>query len=164
MSLATRSRQAINQSVEAQRVPTKKNRLIAAAIVLALGGLLFSRAVAQQEPSAPPTEEKKFTYWMDVKSRESQKLFSALVLGDFPAIEESAKQLQTTGAIEGFVRRATPGYQTQLRAFEFSIDEIRRQAKRENVEGVALGFHQLTLSCVNCHKQIRDAASTTAKP
>jgi hypothetical protein len=59
--------------------------------------------------------------------------------------------------LERFVRRGAPGYRTQLRSFEFAIAEIQQQAKRENIEGVTMGFHQLTLSCVNCHKQLRGA-------
>lgn len=38
-----------------------------------------------------------------------------------------------------------------------SADEIVRQAKKDNVDGTALAFTQLTISCVNCHKHLREA-------
>jgi hypothetical protein len=74
----------------------------------------------------------------------------------------STDKLQTLGKLEGFVRRPTAGYRTHLRAFEFVVDEIPQQARRKNVEGVALGFNQLTLGCVNCHRQLRRAAVAAA--
>jgi len=92
---------------------------------------------------------------MDVKVQESQLVFAALARADFDAIAQSTKKLKTLSALEGFVRRSTPGYRTQLRSFEFAVDEIQLQAKRQNIEGVALAFNQLTLSCVNCHKLLR---------
>lgn len=99
---------------------------------------------------------------MDVKVKESQKIFLALALADFDAIIAGTKKLRTLNTLEGFVRRSTPGYLTQLRAFEFAVDEIHEQASRENLEGATMGFHQLTLSCVNCHQQLRRPTEAAA--
>jgi hypothetical protein len=95
---------------------------------------------------------------MDFKVEESQEVFASLARADFKAIAASAEKLKALNALERFVRRGVPGYGTQLRSFEFAVDEIQQQAKRENLEGVTMGFNQLTLSCVNCHKQLRRAA------
>ncbi len=101
-------------------------------------------------------ETEKFDFWMNVKLVESQKLFAALAQADFSAISESGQRLKSVSALEGFVRRKTPGYLTQLKTFEYSVSEILLHAEKENIEGVTLGFQQLTLSCVNCHKQLRE--------
>ena len=101
---------------------------------------------------------------MDVKVAESQKVFAALAQADFEAISKSAEKLNTLSVLEGFVRRATLGYRTQLRSFEFAVTEIQRQAKRKNIEGVALGFNQLTLTCVNCHRQLRRPTPASEPP
>jgi cytochrome c556 len=121
---------------------------------------IFSQVVGQEKPTAEDTSKvahksEKFDFWMKVKLVESQKLFAALAQADFTSIAESGQTLKTVSALEGFVRRKAPGYSIQLKLFEFSVDEILQQAAKENIEGVALGFQQLTLSCVNCHKQIR---------
>ncbi len=128
--------------------------------------VLLSQVAGQEkskQESAPvdvkePVEvqvTEKFDFWMNVKLVESQKLFAALAQADFPTLLESGQRLKAVSSLEGFVRRKTPGYRTQLKTFEFSVDEILRQAGKENIEGVTLGFQQLTLSCVNCHKQLR---------
>jgi len=128
---------------------------------------LFTQVVGQDLPTGEKVEGTtqsattkiddpvKFNVWMDVKLEHSQQLLAGLAEGDFPAIAKSAQQLKALSKIEGFVRRGFPGYATQLRSFEFAVEEIERQAAKENIEGVALGFQQLTLSCVNCHKQLR---------
>lgn len=121
---------------------------------------LLSQVAGQEEsakvvPPAGAGEEETFNFWMDVKLDESQQLFAALAQADYAMIEQSSQRLKSVSMIERFVRRRTPGYTTQLKNFEFSVDEILRQAEQENIEGVTLGFQQLTLSCVNCHKQLR---------
>ena len=109
----------------------------------------------ETEPVRPESETRELTYWMDVKLKESQSILAALAKGDFAAIEQSTDKMKVVNTMEGFVRRGAKGYRTQLRSFEFAVDEISNQAKDKNLEGVALGFQQLTLSCVHCHKQIR---------
>jgi hypothetical protein len=127
--------------------------------VLGIGCALLGNAFAQQAPQEQrATKSEKLSFWMDVKLQESQSVLASLAAGDFNKIGASAEKLTSLDAIEGFIRRSTPGYQTQLKAFELAVGELRRQAKRENIEGVTLAFHQLTTSCVNCHMQLRDAS------
>jgi hypothetical protein len=121
---------------------------------------IFSQVVGQDQsavenPLATSDESERFEFWMKVKLGESQKLFAALARADFTSIVESGQKLKKVSALEGFVRRKTPGYSTQLKSFEFAVGEILRQAAKENIEGVTSGFQQLTLSCVKCHKQMR---------
>ena len=129
--------------------------------VIALVLLVVFSQVAGQEKSARELrpaesgETEDFNFWMNVKLLESQKLLEALAYADFDTLTKSSQTLETVSAVEGFVRRGIPGYSTQLRSFEFAVDEIKVQARQENIEGVTLGFQQLTLSCVNCHKQVR---------
>jgi hypothetical protein len=128
-------------------------------LTLALAGVVALLAqVTGQEKSSSDGSEQKFSRWMDFKVEESQEVFASLARADFKAIAASAEKLKALNALERFVRRGVPGYGTQLRSFEFAVDEIQQQAKRENLEGVTMGFNQLTLSCVNCHKQLRRAA------
>ena len=109
----------------------------------------------QEKKPAVASASTTFSVWMDVKVEESQKVFAALARADFKGIVASTEKLKKVSTLEGFVRRNAPGYRTQLRSFEFAVDEIQQQAKRESIEGVTMGFNQLTLSCVNCHRQLR---------
>ena len=134
-----------------------------AILMFTLGGGAIPVQTKTSAAPAPAVEpQRPFNIWMDVKLKESQEIFRALAKADFVTIQESVDELQLLNTIEGWVRTRNPEYTTQLRAFEFAIAEVRRQAVRENVEGVTLAFHQLTLSCVNCHKQLRDARNSPA--
>ena len=132
--------------------------------VVLVGGVilcaLFAEDTDQEERPAIPAKSTKFSVWMDVKVEESQKVFAALARADFKGIVASTEKLKKVSKVEGLVRRNAPGYRTQLGSFEFAVDEIQQQAKQENIEGVTMGFNQLTLSCVNCHRQLRRQGTT----
>ncbi|MBC8351207.1 MAG: cytochrome c [Planctomycetes bacterium] len=44
---------------------------------------------------------------------------------------------------------------TQLKTFEFSVNELVRNAEDKDLDGATLAFTQMTISCVNCHKELR---------
>lgn len=136
-----------------------KNRILAGVLGILLVGFVSAQGIDEPliEPF-PDTAAKPFNFWMDVKLEESQKIFAALAEANFETLVDSAKKLTTLAEMEGFVRNRYPGYKTHLRSYQFALGEIQQQAERESIEGVTLGFQQLTLSCVNCHKQLRDEA------
>jgi hypothetical protein len=43
-----------------------------------------------------------------------------------------------------------------LTLFQTANRELIRAAENENLDGATLAYLQLTLSCVNCHKVVRD--------
>ncbi len=128
----------------------------ALAICLVSAGLV-ARSVAQEKQ--PASQEQPMSYWMKRKLEYSQNILSGLAKADFEAIEASAQSMLNLSKVEGFIRRQAPGYTSQVHVFEESNDEIIRQARKHNVEGAALAFTQLTISCVNCHKQLREPIS-----
>ncbi|MCA9231604.1 MAG: hypothetical protein KDA57_13215 [Planctomycetales bacterium] len=128
------------------------------AVVLVVGAsLAWAQGRRDSATEVLAEDEDSFSFWMEAKLKKSQDIFAALTEGDYQGIVENAASLKTLSQVEGFVRKRNPEYRTQLRAFEFALYEIQKQAEKENIEGVVLGFNQLTLSCVHCHKQLRDA-------
>ena len=138
---------------------------LALAAQVALYGLCTSSPLHAQEAKAkqPPqakTEkagEQTTSFWMERKLHLSQQLLAGITAGDFDKVTTSAQAMKGLDKVEAFIRGRTPGYRTQLQFFDESLDEIIRQAEKDNLEGAALGFTQLTISCVNCHKQLRAA-------
>jgi hypothetical protein len=107
--------------------------------------------------SAQDTADKSqpTSFWMQRKLEFSKQILAGIATADFEKMVENGEAMRKLSTIEGFIRGRTPGYRTQLQVFEDSADEIVRQAKKDNVDGAALAFTQLTISCVNCHKQLR---------
>lgn len=128
--------------------------------------LLHGQVTPQQaEPKAVVKDElkdapkisaaKPMSFWMNAKLTGSKSILEALAKGDFDKLESEASQMRLIGKLEGFVRRTNPDYKTQLHTFDLANQELVRQAKRQNVEGAALAFNQLTTSCVACHVMLR---------
>ena len=130
-----------------------------------IGGPIRGQKIVE-EPAVEPfpiDEQEPFNLWMDVKLKKSQDIFAAMTKADFERIIQDTKQLRTLNELEGFVRKSVPGYVTQLKAFQFAVDEIEKQAKQKNIEGVTLGFQQLTMSCVHCHNNLRSELPPAGK-
>lgn len=132
--------------------------ILTLAISIALTGA-WPLSTLNGEEQAAGNKEQPVSFWMTKKLDYSQNILAGIATADFDKIVENAEAMRKLSSVEGFIRGRTPGYRTQLHIFEESADEIIRQAKRDNVEGAALAFTQLTVSCVNCHKQLRAEAS-----
>jgi hypothetical protein len=128
-------------------------------MVWALAGcfalMMLGPATGLEQDRGDASEKQPVSYWMQKKLEFSQNILAGLADADFDRIVENAQAMRNLSKIEGFVRGQTRGYRTQLRIFEESADEIIRQGQKDSVEGAALAFAQLTISCVNCHKQLR---------
>ena len=107
---------------------------------------------AQDEPA------KKSSIWMKEKVRASQAILTGLASADFQAIGRNAAAMDVIQYLEKWQRADSPGYRTQLQLFELANRELIRAAREKNIDAAALAFNQLTVSCVNCHKIVRDAA------
>ena len=123
---------------------------IACLLLLATGGVA---AVNAQEVVG---KDQPMSFWMQKKLEYSKNILAGITTADFDKIVENAQSMRRLSSIEGFIRGRTPGYRTQLQVFEQSADEIIRQGQKGNVDGAALAFTQLTISCVDCHKQLRE--------
>jgi cytochrome c556 len=118
------------------------------ALVMIAVGMTFV-AMARQD-------EKDASVWMKKKLEYSKNILEGITTEDFDAVRQSATAMRRMSELEGFARRRdTKAYRTQLSVFEFSNDELIRFAQEKNIDGASLAFAQLTLSCVNCHKQLR---------
>ena len=101
-------------------------------------------------------EKPSESVWMKKKLDYSKDILEGITTENFESVQRAATAMQRLSELEGFVRRKdTKAYRTQLAAFEFANEELLRQADKRNIDGATLAFTQLTLSCVNCHKQLR---------
>jgi len=104
--------------------------------------------------------DEKSAHWMKQKLEMSQNILAGLTKGDFKAIESNGLQMNIVSFLEKEVAQDKPYYKEymrQLDAFETANRELLRQASTKNIEGATLAYMQLTVSCVQCHKIVRDA-------
>jgi hypothetical protein len=110
--------------------------------------------VAASAIGAAEAEEPSF--WMKKKMEYSEKILAGLAKADFDAIEKNAMSMNGLSQIENWVRASSPGYKRELATFRSANKSLIRMAQDEDIDGATLAFMQLTQSCVQCHKLIRD--------
>ena len=136
-------------------------------MILPLMALFVTSTLLSQEPAARSeqaksaeatnsTEEKPLSFWMAAKLEYSTAILQGLATEDFDLIKKNAEQMRLLNKVEGFVRRRNPQYRLQVENFTRVADGLIKQADNENIDGVALEFSQLTLSCVRCHQVLRE--------
>ena len=96
---------------------------------------------------------------MKLKLDLAKKILGGLAMGDFDQIKRETETMMGLNAVESFVRSTSPKYQLQLKNFQFATEQLLINAKNKNIDGATLAYSQMTVSCVNCHKQLRAAGS-----
>jgi hypothetical protein len=122
---------------------------------------LLAIAVGEQGQKSDGLKQQLSVSLMRSKLEHSKNVLGGLTTGDFEAIRKEAKAMRNLTVLERWFRADTPRYKAQLNVFWFANDALIQAADEKNLDGAALAYTQLTLSCVNCHKYVR--SETTAK-
>lgn len=102
-------------------------------------------------------KDKQSSIWMKQKLVASQNILGGLTKADFDAVRLNAESMLFVGYLEKWVRAETREYKNMMRDFEYANKSLIRASREKNLDSATLGYVQLTLSCVNCHKVVRDA-------
>jgi hypothetical protein len=113
--------------------------------------LIGSWSVSGEVKEKPGDDVSKL---MKRKLAASEELLPALAEEDFAKLSKSADQLLKL-AKEQWVADNTPEYQAQLKDFWVVLEGLKTSAQEKNLDGATLGYVQMTISCVKCHKYIR---------
>ena len=92
---------------------------------------------------------------MERKLEHAQGVLSALAREDFDALNKHADALLTLSE-EQWISQETPEYRAQLKDFWVVLEGVKSAADEKNIDGATLAYVQMTLSCVRCHKYLRD--------
>ncbi len=105
-------------------------------------------------------EDQKASFWMKKKLEYTDQILAGLTSENYEQVAKSARTMNTLGYLEKWVRAGSPEYRQQLRIFQIANRQLIEMADEENLDGAAIAYVQLTLSCVNCHKVVRDGATS----
>lgn len=103
-----------------------------------------------------PKIQPNQSVWMRVKLNRANGILEGLARADFVSIRHNANVMNQFGRLERWAHVKNEDYQTHMQAFDQANRDLIRQAGDENLEGVTLAFFQLTTSCANCHRVVRD--------
>ena len=126
-------------------------------LLILMGSVTVAADDAGGSPSAAAgDEDRPVSFWMEKKLQYAQEILRGLAVGDLEVVAETGEQMRLLSKVEGWIRNRKPGYRAQFQAFQFANAEIVRNANGGNLDGAAMAFQQLTISCVSCHKMLRD--------
>lgn len=106
----------------------------------------------QAKPSAKKLAMKAF---MRKKLASSQDIIEGLALEDFELIEKGAKELKAMSAAAEFMVTKDPLYKEHSDDFRKVVIKMERAAREKRIDGATLGFMDMTMNCVECHKYVR---------
>jgi cytochrome c556 len=142
-----------------------KSLLVVSVVLASLGSGLVVYAQKNAPPSGrkspPPRAEqaqKDVNAFMQLKLEHAQKLLEGVAKEDFAAIKQHAQKLGTLALDENWQVLQTREYRDYSSDFQQIAARISKEADAKNLDGATLGYVQLTLNCVDCHKHVRDEA------
>lgn len=120
--------------------------------LLTLIGLTWATGVGSAQKKLTPL----MTELMQKKLKASQGVLEGLALGEFSKITRGAEEIvQISKTTEWqFVR--TPRFELHTLEFRTAAENLLQKGKERNLDGAALAYVELTLSCVRCHRYVRD--------
>src|SRR4051812_28119139 len=128
--------------------------------VLVLSACLMSLMIGGETARAgKPADVATF---MQLKLKGAQKLLEGIALEDYALIEKNAQDLSLLSREESWQVFQTPEFLRHSEEFRRALETVREAAAKKNVDGAALGYVGMTLTCVNCHKYVRDVRMAQA--
>jgi hypothetical protein len=122
-------------------------------MLTALGLLLGTLALGghARAPKKDPVEAL-----MEKKLAASQKVLAALALADFEKIAKHGDALILLSKRAEWKVIKTPLYEVYSNDFRGNARDLVKAARKKNVDGAALAYVEMTLTCVKCHKHVRE--------
>jgi|SRR5208337_2437031 len=90
------------------------------------------------------------------KLENSQKVLEGIALNDFDKVSKHADDLIRISKATEFKVLKTPQYEMYSNEFRRTAETMIQEAKAKNLDGAALAYVELTLTCVKCHKHVRE--------
>lgn len=126
-------------------------RLPAVPCCVLVVAVLLVGAGAAQGPASGPDQQPI----MEAKLAHAQKLLASLAREDFAGMSASAEALLAV-ARRQWMEQETPEYRAHLKNFWTVLEGVQTAAGERNLDGATIGYVQMTISCVQCHKYLRD--------
>ncbi len=120
-------------------------------LVAVLGPVIWGFGV-----HAAPPQPADVAAVMQKKLQHAQKVLEGIALADLDKVGEHARELAALSRQAEFMTLKTAQYELRANEFRRALDDIQRGVKQKNLDAATLGYMDLTLSCVRCHKHVRE--------
>lgn len=122
--------------------------------VAALGAVVWSSAVRAADVDTATVMRSKLAV--------AQKILGGLATADFALVQTNAATLVSLSGQRGWAALQTPEYELFSTQFRLSAESVAKAAKRRDTDAMVSAYSDLTVSCVACHKYLRDSRKSSA--
>jgi hypothetical protein len=109
-----------------------------------------------------PKKGDRLSDLMHKKLAASQGVLEGIALNDFKKIGAQADELIAVSKQVEWKVIKTPKYELYSNDFRRTAENLGQSAKDKNIDAAALHYVELTLTCVKCHKYVRETRDTSA--
>ena len=124
--------------------------------------VLAAAALAALPTAGHGYQKKAVEELMQKKLDRSQKLLAGIALNDFDEIRKNAEDLLDISKVAEWRVLKTPRYELFSNEFQRNAEEIIKAARARNLDGATVGYVDMTLTCVKCHKHVREVRMVRA--
>jgi len=100
------------------------------------------------------TEDNLRTF-MRLKLKHAQEVLEGLSVENYDQIAEGAQEIGLLSQASQWQVLQTPEYVRRSTEFRRAAEAISKAAKDRNLDGATLGYVNVTMKCVACHKYVR---------
>jgi hypothetical protein len=86
----------------------------------------------------------------------ANKVLEGLSLEDFAKIAESAERLRIISRAASWHVVDSDEYARYSKNFQLEASDLKRHAQEKNLDAATLDYMRLTMTCVECHKHLRE--------
>jgi hypothetical protein len=112
---------------------------------------------------APGTASQKIepvTKVMTLKLDYTQKLLESIVKAEFDELDDLSFRLVALTGTEDWKVVRTEAYNRHTADFVRAVEAFRKAQDRKDIDEFAQAYVDMTLSCVRCHKYVREYRDT----
>jgi hypothetical protein len=132
-------------------------RMVLIMSALALAASALDGRCQVEPPKGENASEKELADLMKRKLQNAQKVLEGIALDDFDKISKHAEELILISKQAEWKVLKTSQYEMFSNDFRRTAGELIENAKQKNLDGAALAYVDLTLTCVKCHKYVRES-------
>ena len=126
----------------------KPRTLLITILTLAFVGTWWSQAQTAAKPTTKEIMAEKLDY--------AHFLLNGIATENFDLIANNAEKLNRLSQSTVWREGRTPEYEALSADFRRHAVALTKAAKDRNLDAASLAYVQMTLSCVNCHKYMRN--------
>ena len=83
-------------------------------------------------------------------------MLDGVVTADFKKVANGGEELIRLAKSETWQLIRSPHYETHSANFIRATEKLVKKAQEKNMDGTALAYVEVTLSCVRCHEYVRE--------